>query len=354
MVLFEPISKSTFERLSIEDPYALMVFLGLCGLSHTGKKAFAKTLQERYNFRIVQVSDQLSESCTDSLFFSTAEELLDHVTERWQENFVWPEISNTSQYDLVSRRPFFVLIQLKASMSERLKRAKGQTLAELVSQDDQLNFHPSGLMMISPLAAFTFINNGSVEQLAWSVTRLGLDSSEQKTRLFRPDWDAYFMAIADFAAKRTNCMKRGVGAVLVQDSHIIATGYNGTARGLVNCLQGGCARCNSNIKCGQHLDSCLCLHAEENALLEAGRARSLGGTLYTTSSPCLSCAKKICQMGVRRVVYHRDYSVEHFTERLLKEAGILLEKFGGSFRQVVIDCAAFESAEELCTSMQGL
>ena len=331
-----------------------MVFIGLCGLSHTGKKSFANILQESYNFTVVNVSDQQTEASPNSLHFPSTEHLLDHVTERWQENFVWPEISNSTQYELVSRRPFFVLIQLKASVAERVKRSNGKTLPELVTEDDEQNFHSNGLMMISPLAAFTFINNGSLEQLACSACRLGLDSSVQKTRLFRPDWDAYFMAIADFAAKRTNCMKRGVGAVLVQDTHIIATGYNGTARGLVNCLQGGCARCNSNIKCGQQLDSCLCLHAEENALLEAGRARSFGATLYSTTSPCLSCAKKICQMGVKRVVYHRDYSVEHFTERLLKEAGILLEKFTGNFRQVVIDCAAIEPSEDLCTGIQSL
>ncbi len=331
-----------------------MVFLGLCGLSCTGRKSFAKILQERYNFTIVSVSEQKSDSLSNALCFASTEELLECVTERWQENFVWPEITTTSQYEVVSRRPFFVLIQMKAPISERLKRSNGKNLIELIGEDDESNFNANGLMIISPLAAFTFINNGTIEQLSWSASRLGLDSSVQKTRLFRPDWDAYFMAIADFAAKRTNCMKRGVGAVLVQDSHIIATGYNGTARGLVNCLQGGCARCNSNIKCGQQLDSCLCLHAEENALLEAGRARSFGATLYSTTSPCLSCAKKICQMGVKRVVYHRDYSVEHFTERLLREAGILLEKFTGNFKQVVIDCSAVQSAEDLCTGLQRL
>lgn len=338
-------------------PIPVMVFFGLCGLSHTGKKTFAKILQERYNFIHVSVSDVQSQEnlASNSLHFASADELLDYVTERWRENFVWPEISSTTQYELVSRRPFFVLIQLKASVQERLKRAEGKTLQELVAADDELNFDESGLMMLSPLAAFTFINNGSLEQLASSVSRLGLDSSLQKTRLYRPDWDAYFMAIADFAAKRTNCMKRGVGAVLVQDTHIISTGYNGTARGLVNCLQGGCARCNSSsIKCGQQLDSCLCLHAEENALLEAGRSRSFGATLYSTTSPCLSCAKKICQMGVKRVVYHRDYSVEHFTERLLKEAGILLEKFTGNFRQVVVDCRSFKIDDDLVEGLRNL
>lgn len=161
------------------------------------------------------------------------------------------------------------------------------------------------------------------------------------------------MRIAEFAAKRTNCMKRGVGAVLVQEGRIIATGYNGTAKGLNNCFDGGCARCNANTKCGQALDSCLCLHAEENALLEAGRARATGGTLYCTTAPCLSCARKICQLSVKRVVYRQDYSVEHFTARLCKEAGILLEKFDGNIGgSVVINCADNVTVDDL--SIDGL
>ena len=336
-----------------------MVLIGLCGLSFVGRKTLASLLQKNYNFTILNVDPALETPSADAiaskqLTFPSVNELLDFVTERWQEDFVWPQVSSVSDYEVVSRRPFFVLIQVKAAMQQRLQRSGGRTLAELTAGDDELNFNPSGLMMISPFAAFTFVNNGSVDQLSWSLARLGLDSKQQKTLLFRPNWDAYFMAIADFAAKRTNCMKRGVGAVLVQDTRIIATGYNGTARGLNNCLNGGCSRCNSNIKCGQQLDSCLCLHAEENALLEAGRVRSEGSTLYSTTSPCLSCAKKICQMGVRRVVYHRDYSVEHFTERLLKEAGIVLEKFTGNFRQVVIDCSAVESCADLCNGINRL
>ena len=89
----------------------------------------------------------------------------------------------------------------------------------------------------------------------------------------RPSWDTYFMHLSDLAARRSNCMKRRVGCILVKDSRIIATGYNGTPRGLRNCNEGGCGRCNGNAPCGIGLDRCLCMHAEENALLEAGRSR---------------------------------------------------------------------------------
>jgi dCMP deaminase len=93
-----------------------------------------------------------------------------------------------------------------------------------------------------------------------------------KERL-RPSWDTYFMQLSDLAARRSNCMKRRVGCILVKDSKVVATGYNGTPRGLRNCNEGGCERCNQGAPCGTGLDRCLCMHAEENALLEAGRSR---------------------------------------------------------------------------------
>ena len=79
------------------------------------------------------------------------------------------------------------------------------------------------------------------------------------------------MRLAEVAASRSNCMKRGIGAVIVQDNRVISTGYNGTPFGLINCNEGGCDRCNNNIAQGEELDKCLCLHAEESAVLEAGR-----------------------------------------------------------------------------------
>lgn len=123
----------------------------------------------------------------------------------------------------------------------------------------------------------------------------------------RPQWDtcvtltlrsdelSYFMLLAELASLRSNCMKRRVGAVLVSERRVVSTGYNGTPRGLRNCADGGCARCNGRTSCGVALDECLCLHAEENALLEAGRDRAasspLGGVLYCNTSVARACAR---------------------------------------------------------------
>lgn len=151
---------------------------------------------------------------------------------------------------------------------------------------------------------------------------LNLTHSER----MRPSWDTYFMLLAELAARRSNCMKRRVGAMLVKHQAIISTGYNGTPRNTKNCNEGGCLRCNSNMAEGQNLDQCLCLHAEENALLEAGRERAQGSILYCNTCPCLSCAKKIVQAGIKEVIYAASYHMDDKTKNLFKEAGVLLRQ----------------------------
>ena len=120
----------------------------------------------------------------------------------------------------------------------------------------------------------------------------------------RPSWDQYFMDIAHVAASRSNCCRRQVAAVLVRDCRIISTGYNGTPRGVRNCSEGGCPRCN--VQAAYH-----------------GIAVK-GATLYTTYSPCLLCAKMIINAGIVEVVYHRHYSIDDVSTALLHEAGVIV------------------------------
>jgi dCMP deaminase len=123
-------------------------------------------------------------------------------------------------------------------------------------------------------------------------------------------------------------MKRRVGCVLVRERRVISTGYNGTPRGLANCNAGGCLRCNSASHSGIALDTCLCLHAEENALLEAGRERvGADSILYCSTCPCLTCSVKIAQVGIGEVVYHTGYSVDGAAASVFKEAGVRLRQF---------------------------
>ncbi len=131
------------------------------------------------------------------------------------------------------------------------------------------------------------------------------------------------MHLATLASTRSNCMKRRVGAVLVRHCRVISTGYNGTPRHLTNCNEGGCARCNAGAGGGSALSTCLCLHAEENALLEAGRERigEKGGVLYCDTCPCLTCSVKIVQVGIEEVVYAQGYNMDRETARVLEEGG---------------------------------
>lgn len=160
-------------------------------------------------------------------------------------------------------------------------------------------------------------------------------------------------------------MKRRVGAILVRNNRVVATGYvtvsihshttsplicksggvvecdryNGTARGLRNCNQGGCSRCNSGGSSTDPLDECICLHAEENALLgllEAGRERPGEDTvLYCNTCPCLGCSVRIIQSGVKEVVYHLSYKVcvrsfafvEFLHSCILREQGRSVRRF---------------------------
>lgn len=144
----------------------------------------------------------------------------------------------------------------------------------------------------------------------------------------RPSWDEYFMEIAKVVAKRSNCSRRQVAAVIVQSNHLISTGYNGTPRGVKNCFAGGCPRCAGKVKSGEHLEECLCVHAEQNAICQAayyGHATE-GATIYVTISPCLTCAKLIINSGIKEVVYEGDYPYQDAVKRMFRQAGVKCRK----------------------------
>ncbi len=145
----------------------------------------------------------------------------------------------------------------------------------------------------------------------------------------RPDWDEYFMDIAHVVARRGNCSRRKVAALIVSERRIISTGYNGTPRGIPNCCDGGCPRCDSDAPSGGNLGECICAHAEENAIVQAAyHGISVKEcTLYCTLSPCLMCTKMIINAGIKEVVYETEY---HFTEQarsLFSTAGVNCRQF---------------------------
>ena len=151
----------------------------------------------------------------------------------------------------------------------------------------------------------------------------------RKTKDPRPSWDDYFMETALVVAKRSNCSRRHVGAVIMKDNHILSTGYNGTPRGVRNCFDGGCPRCAGTVKSGTHLEECLCTHAEQNAICQAAYygVAIAGSTIYITISPCLTCAKLIINAGIKEVVYGGDYAFLDTVKDMFKAAGVTHRKF---------------------------
>jgi dCMP deaminase len=154
----------------------------------------------------------------------------------------------------------------------------------------------------------------------------------------RPGRDDYFMTIAMAVRRRADCVGNRVGAVVVQDRRIVSTGYNGTPENMPNCSEGGCHRCSerASYPAGTGYDLCICVHAEQNALLAAARfgIAVSGATLYTTMRPCFGCTKEMLQAGVREVFYLHDWS--HPDEAQRAEYERLQSRFGGGIRQLVI------------------
>ncbi|MDR3242777.1 MAG: cytidine/deoxycytidylate deaminase family protein [Clostridiales Family XIII bacterium] len=140
----------------------------------------------------------------------------------------------------------------------------------------------------------------------------------------RPNWDEYFMKIAAFTAERSTCIRRGVGAVIVKDRHIMATGYNGAPRGIAHCEErGGCIREKLNVPSGERHEMCIAVHAEQNAIIQAavmGESIS-GATIYITHQPCVICAKMIINAGIKRIIVKDGYP-DQLSVDILKEAGL--------------------------------
>jgi dCMP deaminase len=232
---------------------------------------------------------------------------------------------------LRQRASRFVLLWVTASPETRLARIRerarpgdASTLEELRAQEARElgSDDPAAqqLLAVRDMADITLENDGAITDLHAKLQRL----LEESLFFERPSWDEYFMSIARVVSTRSNCVKRKVAAVITRDRRIVSTGYNGTPRGVRNCNEGGCPRCNSFVEGGTRLDECLCSHGEENALTQVAYhgVSVRDATLYTTFSPCLICTKMIINAGIVEVVYNADYPMGEVALDLLKEAGV--------------------------------
>lgn len=146
----------------------------------------------------------------------------------------------------------------------------------------------------------------------------------------RPTWDEYFMEMAQVAAKRSTCLRRSVGAVIVKNKQILASGYNGTPMGLPHCEEVGCLREQLKVPSGKCHELCRGVHAEQNAITQAAYhgVSVRGGTIYVTHQPCVVCTKMLINAGIERVVYANPYP-DKLAQEMMGQSKMKIEVFEG-------------------------
>jgi dCMP deaminase len=144
----------------------------------------------------------------------------------------------------------------------------------------------------------------------------------------RPSWDEYFMRMAELASTRSTCLRRQVGAVIVKDKKILATGYNGAPSGLKHCLDIGCLREKLKIPSGERHELCRATHAEQNAIVQAALfgVSIKDSIMYSTTQPCILCTKLIINAGIKKLVIKDSYP-DLMSMQMLKEAKVKIQVY---------------------------
>lgn len=144
----------------------------------------------------------------------------------------------------------------------------------------------------------------------------------------RPSWNEYFMDIVELVKTRSTCLRRQVGAIIVKDKRILATGYNGAPSGIRHCAEVSCLRQKYDVPSGERHELCRAIHAEQNAIVQAAMSGTsiLGATIYISAQPCSLCAKMIINSGIKKIVFKGDYP-DKLAMEMLKESGVRVVKY---------------------------
>jgi dCMP deaminase len=296
-------------------------------LSDEIRDELARQGKEANRANLIEVGNQLRGEHGPAVL---AERIKAKLRPDW--NYVIDSIRNPYEVRSLRASRDFRLLKVDAPVELRYERvrqrggprtpASFEEFVELERREmESANPAHQQLLATYELADLTLWNDGAIEDLHGRLDQVVRDWLMQAKR---PGWDEYFMQIAQIVALRSNCMKRKVAAVVVKDRRIVSTGYNGTPRGVRNCNEGGCPRCNSLAASGTNLGECLCSHAEENSITQAAyHGISLkDATLYSTFSPCLICTKMIINAGIKEVIFNVEYPLAEVAQGLLKEAGV--------------------------------
>lgn len=323
------------------------MIIGVTGTNLAGKSTVVEMLLAR-GFSSISLSDILRDVAREQglpVDRATLQRLGNEFRERGGPGALMQEAlrripSKTSSYVIDSVRTpgevaalhaasEAVLIGVDADPAIRFARAKARE-ADTGRGENALSFdefmarealentdNPHGQQLRTTLgmADFIVLNNGTQSELKARLERLFAFMPATDAR--KLEWGEYFISIAKLVSKRGSCVKRQVGAIIVRDHHLLSAGYNGTPRGAPNCDAGGCARCNDpSIPSGTRLEECTCVHAEVNAIAQAARngVSIKDADIYVTNFPCLSCAKLLANVPIKRVFYadryaHTDESV---------------------------------------------
>jgi dCMP deaminase len=327
------------------------MIVGVTGFFCSGKDTFAEFLM-RKGFKHISLSDiirdeitargqqitipRLTETGNELRTTFGPQVLAQRALAKMPEygHVVVTSIRHGAEVETLRTRKDFVLIFVDAPLRTRYERCVSRNRAgDLTTFEAFRNAEKAQMRSKDPnsqqlqtckdMADILVNNDGSLEdfhgKIAAAMKRVFLDFSPP-----RPTWDEYFMAIARVAATRANCVKRHIGAAITVNRQIVSTGYNGTPKGIRNCDAGGCPRCLSFVDSGSKLDECLCVHAEENAIVQAAcnGISVRGGTLYSTLCPCSYCAKSIINAGIAEVIYLEPFAMDDVTRRLFQEAGV--------------------------------
>lgn len=162
----------------------------------------------------------------------------------------------------------------------------------------------------------------------------------------RPSWDQYFMRMAFLAASRTNCTRRKVGAVIVKDKNVLATGYNGPPSNSAHCDSAGCLRNIMDVPSGERHELCRGLHAEQNAIIQAAvhGVSIKDSVIYVTTHPCVVCAKMLINAHINEVIYADGYPDE-LSKLMLLDSDLNLRRFELPEEEVRMMIGNFSMAE---------
>ena len=295
------------------------MIIGLLGLQGSGKTTVTHHLEKK-GFAVITIAEKEPETDVDTLKLSS------------EQNYVIDHISTSQQMEFFKEKDDMILVRVEAPSDIRLERlielrkqqeqreyAYDEVLTfehEILAEEDQ---GKEQLLSLNKKANIILRNDQDLDTLYKKIDRMTTDISKKFT-LKKPSDDSFYMEIAQVIAKKSRCLKRKVGAVLVKNKRILTLGFDDTPRNIKHCNENGCQACSKE----DMQSPCLCNHAEENVIIQAAHhgMSTQDATLYTTDSPCLRCVQILINAGITELMFNEDIPLNDTAYSLLKTANI--------------------------------